>query len=98
VSCLRLQATLAPSNPATPGYKHACGAVTPSWTRVERHTRGDLQQTWGDTGRGLRADSNAPQVGQMLCTYICSGSIGNLLCAVYFDEMLLNLPARSWTA
>ncbi|KAF6266499.1 pre-RNA processing PIH1/Nop17-domain-containing protein [Scenedesmus sp. NREL 46B-D3] len=56
------QATAAPSNPATAaGHKHACGAITPSWQLVERHTRTDLQQTWGDTGRGLRADGNAPK-------------------------------------
>uniref|UniRef100_A0A383W8J9 PIH1 domain-containing protein 1 n=1 Tax=Tetradesmus obliquus TaxID=3088 RepID=A0A383W8J9_TETOB len=54
------QAACAPSQPTAAGYQHACGAVTPSWECVERH-RTDMQESWGDIGRGLQARSSAPQ-------------------------------------
>lgn len=57
-----LQDAFAVTDPCTAGYKHACGAVTPSWKLVEQH-KADLGNSWGDMGRGLRASSNAPQVG-----------------------------------
>jgi hypothetical protein len=96
VSCLHLQATAVPSNPATAGYKHACGAVTPSWKLVERHTRADVQQTWRDTGRGLQADSNAPQVSPLLCTHLCSAVAGQLVvrCVLPCNNMLPKLQAQ----
>ncbi|KAF8073010.1 Nop17l [Scenedesmus sp. PABB004] len=89
----RAQPQAAPADPSKPGFRHACGAVTPEWTLSEQ-CKVDLGQTWRDTGRALKPGSTVPEalVVRVLLPGVASSAAVQLDAAA--DGVEVAVPGR----